>query len=71
MNDKELINHYTDRAEKAEHALEIEREKVTNLIKKLHICRSEQSVINSCNDIEHSKKIPEPEKFIFWFRPWN
>ena len=73
LNDKELIESYKERAEKAEKELEIEKDKVDELMKKLKRCKAELSVINCFKSFENSNKPKnkDTETVVLWFkRPW-
>jgi hypothetical protein len=73
LNDKELIESYKERAEKAEKELELEKDKVDELMKKLKRCKAELSVINCFKSFENSNKTKnkDTETVVLWFkRPW-
>jgi hypothetical protein len=73
LNDKELIESYKERAEKAEKELELEKDKVDELMKKLKRCKTELSVINCFKSFENSNKTKnkDTETVVLWFkRPW-
>lgn len=70
LNDKELIESYKERAEKAEKELALEKDKVDELMKKLKRCKAELSVINCFKSFENSNKTKnkDTETVVLWFK---
>ena len=65
LDDKELMKLYKERAEKAENELELERNKIKELEKRIETCIKEKSYINCFKYFENIKN-NNTEKVFIW-----